>query len=541
MVKLKIFLAGLLLVAISTLPATAQVYYLVGATLKTKEASNGLHRKHLGIKADADGGLITVKMFSKSDYESAESDIGLIYGVRASSNSIHNNTYSTEYWQITNETWIPLPMIDNRQSTRFEPVITQLINRANQNGKYMTRKGGEFEVIVTLKLEGNVTIQNVSEVRLPGGITLTRDDFINKSHYCNSHPGAIPCQALAQIRDHGSESVIVNAHRGVYGKPGIVENSMGSLQNAYEADYVLIEMDIMETKDGVLILNHDKGPHRVMDVSNVARNPDNTEEYVHFKDLYYHQPNPGMFTGGLPLKDIKIKDRYGNVVNETLKTLEDALVYVKDKDILLKIDPKRTENIETYTRIIGKVLELGKQHNCLHQLIITVLSLNNGLVMMPNDMKVYLGNELWDDLSTRTNVNVVVYEGDAAYVKEWVEIPSVITYEVSFRQIDYENDPLILVKPELDNMNIMKYVDSKGKKLSVFQQNPIERRGTGDNGHWRDVYRNTFQGSWEHIIRVNREFGKIGTYTADRPDMIESYLRALGIFNGKTFRSDYNQ
>lgn len=527
------------------LPVVAQTTtYYAGAVLDVRQATGLVSPKDYGIKATAAGGTMTVRMFNIPDFQYGNVEDGLIYGAYSDRDDVNN--YVHKPWMIDEMNWLIIPFVTQRASTKYQPVLSQLIRRAAEtSADFVTWSATELEVTVELELSGDVTIDDLAEIRLPGGIVLKTKSFISDDHYCASHPSDICCQALAQMRNMQDERVIINAHRGFYGEPRVVENSMGSLQRADELDYVLIEMDLMETKDSVLILNHDKGPYRVMDVSNVAKfaygtDPDKLS-YVNYKDLYYHSPNPGMFDGGLPLKEIRIKDRYGNVVDEKLKTITDAILYIKDKDILLKIDPKLTnDGFDTYASVIKRVLELGIQYDCLHQLIFTVLSLNNNvLLMMPDDMEAYLGPDLWADFSTKSNINVVVYEGNADYVKEWAEIPAVVTYEVSFRQIDYENDPLIMPKAELGNMNIMQYVNSKGIKFSVFQQNPMERRGTGDNGEWRDVYTNTFQGSWEHITRVNRQYGKIGTYTADRSVMLQSFFEALGIFSPKTFRENY--
>ncbi len=120
------------------------------------------------------------------------------------------------------------------------------------------------------------------------------------------------------------ERTILQAHRGV--STDYPENTMAAFIGAVVQGYPIIEMDPMYTKDGQIVLLHDRALNRT------ARHPDGSklEETVELADLTYEEAlgyDYGIWFG---------KKFQG----EPLLLLRDVLRFAAEFDVEIKIDNK---------------------------------------------------------------------------------------------------------------------------------------------------------------------------------------------------------
>lgn len=111
---------------------------------------------------------------------------------------------------------------------------------------------------------------------------------------------------------------LVSAHRGQK-DPEAPENSLASFRNTLERGPILIEADVGRSADGVLMLLHDD----TLDRTTTGSGP--------LAQLTYRQ-----------VRQLYLKDGAGNVVEERVPTLEEALVWAKRNGAILQLDVKRS-------------------------------------------------------------------------------------------------------------------------------------------------------------------------------------------------------
>lgn len=111
------------------------------------------------------------------------------------------------------------------------------------------------------------------------------------------------------FRYQDNKKVIISGHRGGM-LPGYPENSIEAMEKTLEYTPSFFEIDPQLTKDSVIILMHDKTFDRTTNLSgNVS-------------DFTYAE-----------LKDVKLKDRQGNLTPYKIPTLKEVLDWGKDKTI----------------------------------------------------------------------------------------------------------------------------------------------------------------------------------------------------------------
>jgi glycerophosphoryl diester phosphodiesterase len=124
----------------------------------------------------------------------------------------------------------------------------------------------------------------------------------------NSH-----IETLVQnLKNSKSNQVIVVAHRGDW--RNAPENSLRGIQNCIDMGVDMVEIDIQRTKDGELVLMHDKKINRT------TTGKGRVEEYT-LKQL----------------KSFYLLDAEGRRTQEKIPTLEEALLLARDK-ILINLD-----------------------------------------------------------------------------------------------------------------------------------------------------------------------------------------------------------
>ncbi|MCG2841432.1 glycerophosphodiester phosphodiesterase family protein [Sandaracinobacter sp. RS1-74] len=110
---------------------------------------------------------------------------------------------------------------------------------------------------------------------------------------------------------------LVSAHRGQK-DPGAAENSLHSFRDTIKRGPILIEVDVARSADGVLMLMHDETVDRT------------TTGSGRLSDLSYRQ-----------LRQLYLKDAAGNVLEDRIPTLEEALIWARRNGAILQLDLKR--------------------------------------------------------------------------------------------------------------------------------------------------------------------------------------------------------
>lgn len=126
------------------------------------------------------------------------------------------------------------------------------------------------------------------------------------------------------------ESYRYIAHRGLYDKLDVPENSMKAFENAILKGYA-IELDVNMTLDGYLVVFHDESLKRMTGIKNNITN--------------------------LNLNEIKKLKLLGS--NNTIPTFEDVLMLVNGK-VPLMIEVKKNER---YKELMPKLINLLQKYN----------------------------------------------------------------------------------------------------------------------------------------------------------------------------------
>lgn len=134
-------------------------------------------------------------------------------------------------------------------------------------------------------------------------------------------------EILKTFREPGNSIVMIAAHRGAHLEDP--ENSMAAFRKSIELGIDIIELDVRCTKDGVLVLVHDKTVDRT------------TNGKGNVKDLTFEE-----------IRKLRLTHN-GQVTNELVPTLEEALHYTKGK-IMIDLDIKAADCIASIMETVNK-------------------------------------------------------------------------------------------------------------------------------------------------------------------------------------------
>lgn len=162
------------------------------------------------------------------------------------------------------------------------------------------------------------------------------------------------------VREEGG--ALVASHRAGPA-PGFPENALETLKHATQAGIVVHEIDVAESRDGMLFLMHDDSLGRTT-------------------------------TGGGPVSDtdwgtisgLKLKDNQGRVTEFAPPKLSDVLLWAKQSGTIVELDKKRTTS---YRNIISHIRAAGAEANVIlitynDQQAIEVAGLAPDLMMTAN-------------------------------------------------------------------------------------------------------------------------------------------------------------
>jgi len=167
-------------------------------------------------------------------------------------------------------------------------------------------------------------------------------------------------------------NVSITAHRGA--SSYAPENTFASFNKAIELGVDYIELDVNITKDNVLYVMHDTNFNRLLGLNKKASE-------VKWKDI----------------KDMKVISSFDEYKDEKIPLFEDVLKWYKDKNVLLNIELKMTnESI----LLPDKVVELIHKYKIENRCVIASFDTNAILRVKELDSKlniVYLGYEYCND------------------------------------------------------------------------------------------------------------------------------------------------
>lgn len=137
--------------------------------------------------------------------------------------------------------------------------------------------------------------------------------LLTASTWSQEHLNTIEVQNFDELQEYfrydDSKPVIISGHRGGM-MPGYPENSIEAMEKTLSIIPSFFEIDPRLTKDSVLILMHDRTLDRTTNFTGEV------------SDYTYEE-----------LKEVKLKDRQGNLTNFQIPTLKEVLDWGKDKTI----------------------------------------------------------------------------------------------------------------------------------------------------------------------------------------------------------------
>ena len=142
-------------------------------------------------------------------------------------------------------------------------------------------------------------------------------------------PAAVPPALPAQLDCMRLRNVgLASAHRG-RAFPHHPENCLSSMQAAWDAGIRLLEVDVATTGDGVLVLLHDD----TLDRTTTGEGPLTAATLAQ-------------------IKSCKLKDPHGNVVDEAVPTLPEALRWARATGAALQLDIKPRTRMDDVIRAV---------------------------------------------------------------------------------------------------------------------------------------------------------------------------------------------
>lgn len=152
----------------------------------------------------------------------------------------------------------------------------------------------------------------------------------------------LPLHAQVDSRLVAGEEIMVVAHRGCW--QGAPENSLAAVQACIDLGVDMVELDVRQSKDGVLVLMHDESVGRTTNGSGQINSKDHSE-----------------------IRTLRLKDRSGGkeavLTSHTVPTLEEAMNLARGR-ILVNVDAK--------SDVLGAVYRLIAQLGMLDHAVLKI-------------------------------------------------------------------------------------------------------------------------------------------------------------------------
>ena len=131
------------------------------------------------------------------------------------------------------------------------------------------------------------------------------------------------------VRERGG--VLIAAHRGAYGARGYPENALETLRHTFDTATPIMEVDVAQTRDGVLFLFHDDELRRMTGESGEVKQ-----------------------TNWNTIKSLKLRDANRRRTAFSPPLLSDALAWAVDAGAVLELDIKRSAKYADVIRAVRK-------------------------------------------------------------------------------------------------------------------------------------------------------------------------------------------
>lgn len=376
-------------------------------------------------------------------------------------------------------------------------------------------------------------------------------------HWCNTPQGwdCQRCKALWGLKNDQFHKVITVPHRGIWGGPNEAEGNLDAVKEAYNQGYMFIEIDIVMTRDFELLLFHDQQTNRATDLPATFSTDGNMHDNGSFvRNMNWNSSTlnvvPGVFGNNYPtfpaLNTGYYKDRFGNVTDQRLGTLDELFAWCEGKELVIAVDIKcgtlsSPVIMQEYLKTISLCLTAASSHNMLPNIIIKAGT--SGQVEL-SEIRDYLTlTQQWGDFSMLTNVILVNISNfpsatNKTYLDQWLDLPSLIGVEHIYKTY---SDPLLQARTEFGNKSVIQYTQDRGFRTGVFHPIPNNERGAagGRNNYFNpDNFGELtdLRGSLEFIFGVP-ESNLPGMIVTDRPDVDNSFLQLYDLDSSYTFRS----
>lgn len=420
----------------------------------------------------------------------------------------------------------------------------------------------EFDVEIELKLPSEIKLSDIKRISIPGVGALFPSDFVNReyveSHDCYNNNSGV-CAELNKVRnipDLTKTDVVIQAHRGIWGKPNTnQENTMGAMIAAKIAGYKLLESDIMpiKVKDGGNYINSTSGkPEDLACFHDFILSRYTSETNVNYK-IYNRDKNQ--------LKALSLKEpRSESLGTEKIMMFDELVDYAVNNDLIVCVDMKNLESKgqgSSCTELCNWQTQERKNISLYHNLKFAINSTddsklkNIAIKTYANykDLKTALttglnpvseskfNKVLWAPLiaggSQWEKTGGVNGEYDEEKIQKFLDDwfahnESVLYYETNFFN-DYDNKTSVMLNNVfcfLDStgaekcVNVMEYIYlMTGRRAGIFSEEPVGGKGTVNRwGKWGIKNPKTDRRG-DHLWLLKHPFFKHAVITTDRPNI----------------------
>ncbi|QNR23670.1 glycerophosphodiester phosphodiesterase family protein [Croceimicrobium hydrocarbonivorans] len=271
-----------------------------------------------------------------------------------------------------------------------------------------------------------------------------------------------------------SEQILVCAHRGDW--RNAPENSLQAVQNCMEMGVDIVEVDIRKTKDDQLILMHDRSLDRTT-------------------------TGKGKISDWLlaDIKDLRLKNGAGMKTDHKVPTLEELMLLIKGKPILVNLD-KAWDNLPLAYAVLKKTGTLNQ----------AIFKGNEPLFKMREQWGAYMDSIMY--------MPMVWPEHHSIYKRDSIQSPRAYTqgFYTNFKPVAFE----VIIESEnssvLEAMTLM-----KDQQTSIWINTLWSELCAG---HYDDLAQYDPELHWGWVIKAGAQ-----VIQTDRPAKLLDYLRTKGL------------
>lgn len=387
---------------------------------------------------------------------------------------------------------------------------------------------------IDLKVQINEINAEMNVCKIPGIGLIDRSGgnaLFHPNHYCHDlkHAAEFVTRAWTRVKqprmDWGADFIIAT-HRGVWGDnlgAGNPENSTAAIRDTKLYTDVL-ESDVMNTKDGELIISHDYNLKRLSDYSG------SDEDYLYNMNASQ-------------IKNLHLRKRNMDVSEYKYLTFGDMIDALKKYELVLTVDIKEIRSrydkngnciaaceydvkqhgeaakklmTQSFMNILKKCVEIAEQKNALQYLAFKV-----------NYSYAELSQYLTEEQMSKTLFMPVIHpdrENYLDFIDTWIRRAKkeLVAWQTNFRKV---GDPYLtrFTRYGVSYDNLLHYVyENSGLRPGIYLEEPAGPRGVaGRYGEFRmKDSKDDMRG--DHYFLMSIPYGKIMVLTTDRPDVCKA-------------------